>query len=136
MSCLAEIHPVPYWRVEETWPVVSSVLSPAIERSQGRYSLGSVLDFLLKRDMQLWVIRRGSVIGAVVTEIRVYPTGLKAVAVVLLAGEDFDSWFPLWRYIEKWALANGCSLAEMVGRRGWEKKLGWQLTAVEMVKEI
>lgn len=113
--------------VADIWPRVSLILNPAIKRSGGRLSRGSVLEGLLKRDMQLWLAVDQGIKGAAVTQICIHPTGMKTLSALLVAGVKFDDWGHLWGKIEDWARERGCEKSEIPrGRRGWKRKLkGW-----------
>lgn len=119
------------------WPEVSPILSRAVEWTEGRYSLRSVLASLISGDMQLWVIRREKVVGAAVTQVAVYDTGVKSVVVMFVAGDGLKDWKHLWSAVEEWASRMGCRYAETICRKGWERLVpGWEKRGIEMVKDI
>ena len=106
--------------------------------SMGRYSLVSVFDSLLSRDMQLWCAVEDKVIAAAITQINVWPTGLKTASVVLVGGRDMGKWVYMMNDIEEWAAQNGCVLITASGRPGWKRVLGpgWQQKATDLVKDL
>lgn len=79
----------------------------------------------MRGDMQLWrVFRDATMIGAVLTEIVVWPRA----KVCLLAACSHDDMTPEEEadglsHIEAWASANGCDYMESSGRRGWARRL-------------
>lgn len=116
------IQGVPSSEVPDVWPVVSKILDPAIKRSGGRLSRASVLEGLLKREMQLWLAVDGEILGAMVTQIATHPTGLKVLVGLLVGGKDLKRWVHLWPHIEDWGRSLGCEVAEMPrGRGGWTR---------------
>lgn len=98
--------------------------------------MSTVYKALKEKECQLWIVRDEVIRGVVVTEIYTYPTGLKAVNVLFVAGDWIDMWIHLWERVEDWAKANGCTVAEFRGRKGWFRKLDWKEVGIEMVKEI
>ena len=125
---------VPAGMVQGVWPHVRDILQPAIDRSGGRLDEPSVLDGLLKRDMQLWLALEYGISGAAVTQVCVHPTGMKTLSALLVAGKDFHKWSQLWGGIEDWARSKGCARSEIPrGRKGWTKVLkGWdEMTFME-----
>ncbi len=138
VSSSVELLGAPASDVPDVWPGVLDYLKPAIERSGGRLSCESVLKALLKREMQLWIaVEKNEILGAMVTQVCVYPTGLKALTVQLIGGGDRRKWLHLWPHIEQWGAERGCGVAEIPrGRKGWVKILkGWN-EMVFMEKEL
>lgn len=121
------------------WPEVEELLAPAITRSGGRLSPATVFDALWAGDMQLWLAydREGNPIGAVVTEIAIYRTGLKTVRGLLLGGRDMQTWLPAVAHeIEAWARGHGCRYVEGGGRKGFERATGWKAVGTEYEKDL
>ena len=76
-----------------------------------------VLDAIIARQAQLWMHEA----SAAVTEIVSYPR-LRACRVWLAAG-DLEGIKEIERQVEGWARQNGCARLEIIGRKGWLKKL-------------
>ena len=127
---------VPAAEVPEVWKEASVLLAPAVNRSLGRYDLDSLLASLLHREMQLWCVWDGVMIAAVLTQMNVWPTGLKTARVVMAGGMYMKKWTHMMDLIEQWARAHGCRYLEAGGRPGWKKVLGWKQIAVELVKDL
>ena len=71
-----------------------------------------------------------------VTQIATYPTGLRAV-MLLLAGGVMDKWLHFLPEIEAWAVSCGCEISEMPrGRKGWTKILKDYNSMVFMEKRL
>ena len=101
-------------------------------------SPATVYSTLCAGGMRLWLIDFERYIGALVTEIVTWPTGLKVARFVLAGGFDSKSWMDLLPFFEEYGRNNGCKILEISGRPGWEKRLpdGWEKLAVEMEKNI
>jgi len=124
----ARLHPVPATSLDEYWPVVRDQIADATKRSGGRFSASVIYDALSSRAMQLWLAVNGSVQALAVTEILTYGTGLKVCSIIIVTGEDRNSWSPLVRGISDWASQNGCKRIEAWARPGWAKVTGWKET--------
>jgi len=120
------------------WPTAAPLLARPIDRSGGRLSVDSVYSWLAAGKFQLWMVREGNdTLAALVTEIRNYPTGLRTFNIMLLGGFSREKWLHLWPEMAGWAKAQGCTRAEMVGRKGWTRALeGWKWTMVDMEKDL
>ena len=105
-------------------------LAPAIERS-GEHTKASVQAALARGLRQLWV----SDTSATITEMIVYPSGLKVMNIWLGGGDlaEILSWFPM---MEAWGRTNGASQARINGRRGWARKTGYQELRIVMSKDL
>lgn len=75
------------------------------------------------------------IVGAVVTEIL---EGGKARQCFIrhCAGDRLDDWLEFLAVIERWAEAEGCQSIELIGRPGWERRLGWEKSAVVLRKGL
>ena len=123
---------VPFNEVLGLWPGASKLLNRAIEMSGGRLSQTTVLEALLNREMQLWLAPE----GAMVTQIKTYPTGMKVV-ILLLVGGTMSKWLHFLPEIEAWAHSLGCSVAEIEGRKGWARILkDWTETTVSLERRL
>ena len=123
--------------VPQAWPVVRPLIEKALEHGGGKWGLHDVLASLLDGSRQLWTVDDGKPIAAVVTEIRVYPTGAKAAVVFLAAGRRDADWLDWLETIKAWGRAGGCKWIELEGRRGWQRALpDWSLDRIVMSKEL
>lgn len=124
---------IPPERVADLWEKVAPLLKPAIDRTGGRLSLETVFTGLTNNTFHLWIVGD----AAAVTETRVYPTGLKALAVLLLGGSNPGDWETAWMEIEQKAKQAGFVKAEMTGRKGWMRVLkSWRSTTIDMEKDL
>ena len=123
---------VPSDKIVGIWPHAFPLLKRSIEMTNGRLSYITVLGDLVNRDMQLWLAPN----GAMVTQIVTYPTGLKALVLVLVGGE-MNKWLHFLPEIEKWGKDKGCEVSEMPrGRKGWTKMLKDYNTMIFMEKRL
>ncbi len=112
---------------ERAWPL----LKPAIIHDTHR--MRHVWAAIESGAVQLWT----NDTAAIVTEINVYPTGLKAIN-GWLAGGDLDGVKQLVAKAETFGRQNGCTLASISnGRRGWTRALdGYGAAGVQLTKEL
>ena len=122
------------------WPVALPYLEPAIERTSGRLDEATVFKGLVTGELVLWLIVRNGLLGALVTQIFTWPSGLRVARCLLAGGKDHTDWLDHFHLIEAWARENGCTILEAWGRPGWEKSLsrlkGWRRVGIEMEKKI
>ena len=73
--------------------------------------------------------------SAIVTEIVDYPK--KSVCRIWLAGGDLDELIHAERHIARWAKQIGCHAMEIIGRKGWQRKLdNYRTNSVVLVREL
>ncbi len=84
-------------------------------------------------DAQLWTTPE----AALVTEIRVWPTGLRE-AIGWLAGGDIDELLNMRPAFEAWARSKRCKrVGILLGREGWSRKLdGYRTAGVQLMKDL
>lgn len=79
-----------------------------------------VLDECEARNKQLWV--GGDFEWLAITQISVYPTGLKELDVFVVAGDGIEEWYPVMvETLKEFGKAVGCRLIAGNGRKGWLK---------------
>lgn len=94
------------------------------------------LDGLLNRGEAHFFSTDGA---AIVTEFKTYPTGLRAVAGQIAAGDLDQIERVLIPRAEAWGRMNGCTLATIESRPAWQRRLkqyGFEPHQVSLVKEI
>jgi hypothetical protein len=100
----------------------------------GTHTFGDVIDAVQARQAQAW----GTDDAAIVTEIVAYPQQ-RALRVWLAAGR-LESVLELFHGpVTEFGKAEGCSVAEFVGRPGWERvmtPLGWEKVGIVMRKDL
>jgi hypothetical protein len=131
------ITPIPSNFVSQVWPRVSHHVMAAVEYVDSGFNEQDILERLLSRDFQLWIV--GQYQAACVTQITIYPQH-KVCLVVALGGEGMDEWLDeLMDTVEDWAAQNGCRYVEEYGRKGWlkvGKKRGYGEVYTVMRKSI
>jgi hypothetical protein len=103
----------------------------------GNTDIDSVLDEIMGRYQQLWVVYNG------ITPVAAFTTQLnkdKSICCVTLGGENMDKWLDLVENtICEYGKQSGCVTANLHGRRGWVKALaqyGWKEQLTTMSKEL
>jgi len=101
------------------------------------YDGRNLLDGILKKDMQLWISWKDKVESAVLTQIIEYPK-FKVCRWFLAGGSKLHLWLDeMTKQVEEWSKQNNCKRIELVGRRGWIKKLkDYEAKHIVMTKEL
>ena len=133
------IYPILSHDAPAIWPEVSDYVTRALKLTLGQINADSVLERIKAQDMQLWVIAESAILGAMVTEILIYPNR-KILRVVTLGGEGWDNWgSEIVETLDSYAKYVGATGIEFVGRKGWIKKLaqhGYSTRCAYFQKEL
>lgn len=115
---------IPANLIEKFWHYAEPYIKRALDHGSGEFTIEDFKMLCMERDVQLWLVNRGNrVIGAVTTEIVIYPRR-KHCRVITLAGSDFASWVGLVDdTLSEWAKANGCIAIESYVRKGLVSKM-------------
>lgn len=118
------IRGVPSMLIESMWRFAEPYIKRALDHAAGEIAPADLKKFCQEKDIQLWLISKGSrVVGAATTEIVVYPQK-KHCRIITVAGSGFRDWVNLFdREIMAWAKSNGCHALEAHVRRGFVKKI-------------
>lgn len=116
--------------VGEMWPRIEPFVLEACETSKGRFTADDIKQWAQDGIWQLWVAIEGNDILCVTgTEIIVYKTGLKTIAIRLCDGVEREKWQHFMANILEWGKQQGCTRKEGVFRPGWRRVLkGWDHT--------
>ena len=108
------------------------LIQNALEYADNSHTPEDVWSAIEKKRAQLWPLPN----SVIVTEIISYPAG-RTVRLWLAAG-NMDELLEAEPFIAKWGKQNyGCKKVEIIGRKGWIKKLkDYQHKAVLLSKEI
>jgi hypothetical protein len=100
-------------------------------------SIDSVVYSIQQGRSLLWVIEnKGQVVGCVTTKILQHPN-YRIALIHLCGGKGIDDWIHLLLDIEQWARGQQCHSIEVIGRKGWEKKLtGYTADRVVFAKKL
>ena len=124
--------------VDLVWPVVRPMLQRAIDLNDGDFDADYVYGRLMQDTMQLFVgYNTDDIIYASVTEIIPYQHN-KALRIILMGGKQIDSWVDT-KIFENFGKLENCNRIEIVGRKGWIKKLetrGYRQTHFIVTKEL
>jgi hypothetical protein len=119
-------------QVPDVWSHVEPWLQQVVDITNGRATLAETLNRCLKEDGNLWVIYNENdlqIVGAMFTKINDYPAA-KFLTVEMLAGDFFDQWMDQANSsLIKFGQHFGCKGLELIGRRGWIRRLaelGWK----------
>ena len=116
----------------DEWRRLRHHILAALEHAGGTHSEDDVLDLLRADQAQFWPAAN----SAMVTEIVGYPQGSHCR--IWLAGGEYDELRALERdMVIPWASSMGCRRIELVGRKGWARRLNdYQEVARVLAKEI
>ena len=112
---------IPSDGVDRVWQIAAPLLEKATKRTR-KIDLASLRRCAEDGSMQIWLAydtEEGEVLAAAATEMVTYVSGMKSARILLLGGLHLNRWSQVIATIENWALSEGCSTIEIVGRRGW-----------------
>lgn len=127
---------VPPARAREFWPHVERQINMALE--YGWNTPEEVLALIENAQAQCWLAIKGDkVLGTWVTRIEQSERG-RFCLVWLAGGEKVHEWVHLvGENVEPWARENGCEEMQVVGRKGWVKRLpDYKWTSVVLRKSL
>ena len=116
----------------DEWRRLRHHILAALEHAGDTHTEHDILDLLRNDQAQFWPAEN----SAMVTEIVGYPNGSHCR--IWLAGGEYDELRELERdRLIPWARQRGCRRIELVGRKGWARRLkDYKEVAVVMAKEI
>ena len=121
-----EMSAVPHEDVHRVLPHIDKYLSKVIPYTGGRYAKEDIVSGIENKAFDLWVplnLKDNKIDGVVVTQFTVYPRK-KVFTILLCCGDNLNKWYdPLFEMLYQYAAGAGCDLAEVVGRKGWIRKL-------------
>lgn len=115
---------------------VLPLVRKALEHSDGRHTLDTIIDGLQSGAYQLWgTMRPPALLQAVaVAHVDMYESGVKAYTILLLGGPDMteaSAFFEFLPRLKAEASRSGCDRMVIVGRKGWERTLrDWKPVAM------
>ncbi len=107
------------------WPQIAPYLQSACDRSSGRYTVEWLAENIADRTMYLWAAispDQQKVVGAAVTHMNRYPTGLQVLQVIAAGGHGVTGVWQVAEVMERlkaYAHAYGCHEIEWFGRDGF-----------------
>lgn len=113
-----------------SWEHVRPHMEAALSDGGGQWGFDDVIAEVEAGEAHLWVFER----SAVVTRFLDEPNG--RTLFYWLAGGDLDEIKAREPDMAAWGKAQGCNRKMLVGRRGWEKALGWKVAGVMLAEVI
>lgn len=118
-----------YREFARVWPWLEEGLKASPLETHRKEHVWAAIE---KGDCQLW----SNPTAAAVTEITVYPTGLRAVN-VWIAGGDLDGIRDIDARIDEFAKMKNCPMRTIHGRKGWSRVLtGYREVGAILFKEL
>ena len=115
----------------ENWARCSKYSEDALQYASGSHTIQDVMIAVSEGKAQFFPLDK----SAIVTEIVDYPQ--KSMCRIWLAGGDLDELVQAESAIEAWAKTLGCSGMEIIGRRGWLRKLkDYRQSAVVLMRDF
>jgi hypothetical protein len=114
---------VPLEYIDAVWPQIETYLDGAARYTYGRFTVKDIKAGIETKPQQLWIAfeEDDTILGAVVTEILVYPQ-MKALVMHFTGGVELVKWKPdMLKVLQRFAKDNDCSVIESYGREGWGK---------------
>jgi len=107
--------------VERLAPLLAVAIGRAVRLTTGRTTPKKIIRQGARAEVQFWVAMRAEteILAVVITELIDYPTGKKALRILLAEGQEMRIWTPWFGEIEAEAKDQGCSVIEYHGRPGW-----------------
>lgn len=124
--------------VANIWNEVQPLLQRAMAKSEGEQTEAEIFAELLANQTQLWVgMELDRVVAMWTTRIRKF--GGKTICYGNYAAAEPGFLDELLRWFEQvcdWAEDNGCDQVQIIGRKGWQKKLDWRAEQLVYVKDL
>lgn len=117
--------------VGAAWPLFKEYAERVLPLTRKRRCATRFLLDLIQKQEILFIVMNdvGKVIGFASSAMVEYDE-VKLLQVRMLAGDFFSEWIDeMHETLEKFARENGCAGMELIGRRGWSRKLkhfGWR----------
>lgn len=142
----ASLAQIPPDRVRAFAPKTLPLVLRACAYSGGRFDPETVyaacayeLDWLR---MQMWVWghtgggQPASAEAVAITCLSTFGTGLKVLEIVLVAGQDAKGWLEFEDKLAAFALAEGCTRMQVIGRKGWGRNLPHWKESARMFERV
>lgn len=116
---------IPHEHTLTVWPQVAEMLDKAAKTTDGRFDKLSILDELMERTIELWIVYEDKEPVAALTT-RVVPyKGFKTLSIDWVGGHKMSGWLDnVMDTLKSYAKDQGCSRLEGRGRAGWKRVLG------------
>ena len=107
------------------WPMVEDMLKRPLEHSNNELNIETVFMRIIKGDMLLVTISKGSdIVAAIAIEQTTFDTGKKIMNLTLVGGDDMHEWMHKFDEVtQNLAKDYGCEEIYIIGRKGWVRAL-------------
>ena len=108
-------------------------LQNALDHGGGTHSVEDVLALIMAGEAQIWIEDHAVLVS------QIHDTPNHREIHFWLAGGTLDEVIRLSNKVMDWGREQGCTVATLTGRRGWEKVLkteGWTHRLVELSREL
>lgn len=131
------LYGVPDYAVEGAWPCVAPFIERYLAKSkEHRWGAMDILDMLLERDMQLWIVHDDVDVKTVVlTQVHNFPR-VRECCIFMVSGELQDDWRETVDELVVWAAGQGCHYVSAMARKGFAKVVGWDERQTYVVRAI
>jgi hypothetical protein len=124
-------------QVPLVWDKCKKILTRSCKRSGGRVQPNDLYLRCIENQCSLWIIfepDNNNIIGAAITQLHNYPSGLRMLNVEHVAGKKYAEWVnDGFATLYRWAKDNKCDGVEAIGRAGFwnwiKKEKGWKETS-------
>jgi hypothetical protein len=116
---------VPPLHIQMVWEQVEEMLVPAIERSNGRWTMDSIYESLTGGRKHLWLVfdETSSIDCVAITEVIEYPAK-NMLSIEFIGGSNIEKWVhKLLEVLNRFAWDAGCGGIEATARLGFWKWL-------------
>ena len=121
-----EVSGVPHSDIYRILPCVDKYLDKVLPYTGGRYDKQDIINGVERKEFDLWIpinTENNTVDGVVVTQFTVYPRK-KVFTILLCCGDNLNQWYdPAFEMLYSFANVHQCDLAEVIGRKGWVRRL-------------
>jgi hypothetical protein len=123
-----EVRLPPIEEVAENWPLIAKLLRKATVIT-GCYEPIDLLAMAMRGQVGIWVCEVADVVkAAIVTEIKQYPRR-RVLEVMFTGGSNMRDWLsPAIDALDEHARQAGCEHIATIGRPGWARAWGGELT--------
>ena len=126
--------------IGNNWTIIRQVLEKHPEMWEKGQTLPSLRLLLDTGAMVAWVVMKNSTMYMILFTIELEYPACKSLQVVMGAGKELGDYLgTIASAMEAWAHRRGCKYVEVVGRKGWERRLaqfGYSHLQCTLIKEL
>ena len=133
---MTEVWPVGPRDIADAWPLAYPLIATVCRRPSSTWEPRSVLVSVLKGEAMLWLAMGEKGCEAVLMTRILDIKGEKLFHIDLFIAEKMARVIQHFDAIKQWAKQQGCTRIRLMGRRGWERRLGWKVQSHVMTSEL